>query len=217
MHDDRLVQETLSRNHIIFYDCPSTNRMFDLEALNNIHSVRSVIDIHSRSFLCTVGYVLTNRLDLSVDCVTDLDDRIRRGTLTQLFQCTQMPDGKILNALDLKLPTGSMEIQSFSSDLIAWRVTDDEVLCPKDELLPVNQMRWALVSSRAAVHWSHMDYQGQATFVEPQVGAKLWIVAKELDDSETGTYEHLDPNFDPSYPSDKWEYEAFVLTPNLKL
>ncbi|KAF9052104.1 hypothetical protein BJ165DRAFT_1524971 [Panaeolus papilionaceus] len=183
MHDDRLVQETLSRNHIIFYDCPSTDRMFDLEALNNIHSVRSVIDIH----------------DLSVDC------------------CTQMPDGKILNALDLKLPTGSMEIQSFSSDLIAWRVTDDEVLCPKDELLPVNQMRWALVSSRAAVHWSHMDYQGQATFVEPQVGAKLWIVAKELDDSETGTYEHLDPDFDPSYPSDKWEYEAFVLTPNLKL
>lgn len=50
--------------------------------------------------------------------------------------------------------------------------------------LPTADIRWAIVQTAGAFHYFHVDSRGEATFIVPLVGVKLWILARPRDQTD---------------------------------
>ncbi|KAF9049143.1 hypothetical protein BJ165DRAFT_1464582 [Panaeolus papilionaceus] len=206
LHDLPRVHRILreSKQNIVVKNVPGKRRAFNLAALQEVQRVDHTVDIHDHSVQCRP---------------TSLGKRLRSGTLEQVLQCATMENGKILNALDLPMPTATLEETCFTTDLVSWRLTMGELNCPRGEEYPTSKFRWALVTTKGGLHWVHLDNDGFATFIHVRTGAKWWIIATPKKGHEDAAeFAHLEKDYDASLPRpDLWDYEAVLLTENTML
>ncbi|KAF9043457.1 hypothetical protein BJ165DRAFT_1405754 [Panaeolus papilionaceus] len=197
-----LLQER--KQNIMVKNVPGKRRKFGFAALQEVQHVNHTVDIHDHSIKC--GPKL-------------LGKRLRSGTLAQVLQCATMENGKILNALDLPMPTALLEESSFMTDLVSWRLAMGELNCPRGEEYPTSKFRWALVITKGGTHWVHVDNDSFATFICPRTGAKWWIIATPKEGFEhAAEFAHLEKGYDASLPCpDLWNYEAILLTEGMML
>ncbi|KAF9032579.1 hypothetical protein BJ165DRAFT_1410751 [Panaeolus papilionaceus] len=89
-----------------------------------------------------------------------LGKRLRSGTLAQVLQCATMENGKILNALDLPMPTALLEESSFMTDLVSWRLAMGELNCPRGEEYPTTKW-WIIATPKEgfehATEFAHLE------------------------------------------------------------
>ena len=159
---------------------------------------------------------------MSVSVSHDLSLRQVKSTLEDVLRHANDQEGRALNALDLPMDDGVVQIPSaLSSDKFSWRYTINKKLCKASDRFPSSAMRWALVSSSGTHSSWHTDADGLSTMVEIQneEGLKIWFVAVERECgkpfSGLSTFLH---NFDVDEPNtDRWDVEAIILTPGVKL
>ncbi|KAF9040950.1 hypothetical protein BJ165DRAFT_1550248 [Panaeolus papilionaceus] len=200
------------KKNIVVKNVPGKRRTFGLAALQEVQRVNHVVDIH-------VTHLHPHK-DHSIKCAPrSLGKHLRSGTLAQVLECASMENGKILNALDLLMPTALLEESSFMTDLVSWRLAMGELNCPRGKEYPISKLRWALVTTKGGTHWVHIDNDGFATFIHVRTGAKWWIIATPKEGFEdVAEFAHLEKRYDASLPCpDMWNYEAVLLTEGMML
>jgi hypothetical protein len=108
--------------------------------------------------------------------------------------------------------------EALCSDKWAWQHTIRKRLCKVTDRFPTSAMRWALVSTGGTHSAWHVDAEGLATMVQVQneEGLKIWFVAMGRD--PLGRIADIYRNWDSEKPNiDRWDVEAVVLTPGMKL
>jgi hypothetical protein len=161
-------------------------------------------------------------IDLSVPCDDDdLKTRLIQSTIRDILRHANDEDGRALNALDLPMEDGVSVPAVLSSDLWSWQHTRNKKLCKNSDRFPTSALRWALVST-AGTHSSwHTDTDGLCTLIQVQNegGLKIWFVGVEKEGPKpfTGTSTFLE-ELDVDAPNtERWDVEAIVLTPGVKL
>jgi hypothetical protein len=101
--------------------------------------------------------------------------RNKSGTLLQIFRTSTHPDTKALNFLDLPR-SKSPEIDfRLSTDSIAWDQVQGEEWCTESYL--TMSVRWGICATAGAYQRPHFDGDGFGTFVYPESGMNIWMVA----------------------------------------
>jgi hypothetical protein len=101
--------------------------------------------------------------------------RNKSGTLLQIFRASTRPDAKALNALDFpRSKPAEIELR-FSTDSIAWDQVQGEEWCTNS--YPTTAVRWGICATAGAYQGPHFDCDGFGTFVYPESGANIWMVA----------------------------------------
>ena len=175
----REISNILRRKTIVTTSCATARLKFDARGLRTLKPLHSIIPIQ----------------DLSVPIDGKMEDRVIRGTLQQLLDSANDPDGKILNGLDFPFwkSKSSWSWESFATDLVGWEQTACEK--PWSNLktqmnYPIKEMRWGLAATAGALSWQHIDSDGQNTVIENVGdGDKLVIV---LNDSLTRSRSSID-------------------------
>jgi hypothetical protein len=151
------------------------------------------------------------------------------GTLTQILHASRREHGRILNALDLPRSLSGVTATQYTSEVFAWRATQDRPFCKGR--YPTGDNYWELVATTGARSWMHIDADGLATRFVVMCGSK-WIVigrpplADEDGDEEgdeyinhffsdrrlfTGDFAVEDASSAP------WKFEALYLAPGTAL
>ena len=104
------------------------------------------------------------------------------GTLQEVLDNSNMPNGRILNALDLSLCQESTAPAVYSTDTHAWHLTRGRPGFPPNEEFPTINTRWALVGSANTMTFLHVDSDGFNTYGLVISGGKLWIFYREHSD-----------------------------------
>jgi len=108
--------------------------------------------------------------------------------------------------------------ETLCSDKWAWQHTIRKRLCKATDRFPTSAMRWALVSTAGTHSAWHVDAEGLATMVQVQneEGLKIWFLAVGRD--PLGRITNIYSDWDSEKPNtDRWDVEAVVLTPGMKL
>ena len=141
--------------------------------------------------------------------------------MRQILNCSQQPDGKVLNALSFPMPGAATTAEAFASDLAAWQQTTGEPGCGSKVARPTGDMRWGLCATSGAWHGHHIDSDGSGTYIDVQDGEKLWITS---DHSSAGndSLSEIGIFFDDNFSVDEgaprlWGLEAIVLVPGTRL
>lgn len=144
------------------------------------------------------------------------------GTTAHLLKSHRSNTGKILNALDFPMPIrGLRPPETIATDRLAFNVTFDDPQCMRKGPFPDPDMYWALMALKHARHLFHIDADGLATFIDPQTGAKYWLVAR-LKPGILGTFSKTELYVNGGYEIDSinldlWDVEAVLLTPGSRL
>jgi hypothetical protein len=149
----------------------------------------------------------------------DMSCQLRVGTLEHILAMARDPEGAIINGLYFPLPLSAIK-DPLSSETEAWRLTEGLPFCKSKAVYPTSEMRWGLASTRCARHWTHIDSDGLATFVDVINGEKIWILLKPYLDGEPDPSGHIDvylEDFNPAQVNPTWEAEAVLLTPGTRL
>jgi hypothetical protein len=154
--------------------------------------------------------------------VSNLQARHVKATLEDILRHANDEEGRALNALNLPMEVGGAQVpSSLASDEWAWKHTINKKLCKATDRFPNSAKRWALVSSSGTHSSWHTDADGLCTMVEVQNegGLKVWFVAVEREGekpfSELTTFLR---DWDVDKPNtEKWDVEAIILTPGVKL
>jgi hypothetical protein len=109
----------------------------------------------------------------------DYSVRERQGSLENFHHHSTLPDGHVLNVLDLPLPDGLNPDEQLASDILAWKATMNTSFCKKTVQFPLHDWRWGLAATTSAQHVWHMDADGVCTSIEVKAGSKWWVVAKQ--------------------------------------
>lgn len=104
-------------------------------------------------------------------------ERTRVGTVADILEASQSPDGKILNGLSFQDPWAGIHRTSFSSDAYALGTGFMQEGWIK-RAPAVEHLRWSLAATKDAFHVWHIDSDGYGTFVNVISGSKWWIVAR---------------------------------------
>jgi hypothetical protein len=175
--------------------------------------------------------------DQSIECEDGFYPRqLVIGTLRQVLEASTTPSGPIVNALSFPIGLKGVSPSSLSTEIEAWRGTEGLPFCPyegSDQAhYPVGDMNWWLAGIRGARHWIHIDADGLATTIEPQVGEKLWNVLsppKSWGKYGAASIRTFLGNFDTNGvdqtrwgpgvqdPDDQWRAEAIYLTEGTRL
>jgi hypothetical protein len=128
-------------------------------------------------------------------------------------------NGKALNGLDFRRPAPETAPPPFSTDFVACRQTHNVSFCT--EPYPGTTMRWGLCATAGAYHRAHQDCEGFGTFVSPESGVKLWMLAVPKDG---GSYEdfasvkRLFQDFSPwRINGNLFDWVALILKPGMTL
>jgi hypothetical protein len=166
-------------------------------------------------------------IDQSVEVPEDdYSKQQKMGTLAQILSASRRERGRVLNALDLPRSLSGVIASHYTSEISAWRATQDRPFC-KDRY-PTEDNYWELVATRGARSWTHIDADGLGTRFEVACGAKWIVIGRPLlsdDDSDgltickffsdrrlfTGDFAVEDAS------SAVWQYEAVYLAPGTAL
>lgn len=116
------------------------------------------------------------------------------------------------------MPTrGLRPPESIATDRVAFTETFDDPQCARRGPFPDPDMYWGLAATRHAFHMFHIDTDGFGTHLQPQTGAKYWVMARPKA-NEIGTFSrtnlYVGSNFEiDEVNSDLWDLEAVLLTP----
>jgi hypothetical protein len=156
----------------------------------------------------------------------DYSKQQKIGTLSQILDASRQECGRILNALDLSRSLSGVTESHYTSEVSAWRATQDRPFC-KDSY-PTADNYWELVATRGARSWMHIDADGLGTRFEVGCGAKWMVIGRPPIAGED-----TDDDIDHSFFSDRrlftgdfavedassapWQYEAVYLAPGTAL
>jgi hypothetical protein len=160
----------------------------------------------------------------------DYSKQQKIGTLAQILNASRRACGRILNALDLPRSLSGVTASHYTSEVSAWRATQDRPFC-KDNY-PTSDNYWELVATKGARSWMHIDADGLGTRFEVACGAKWMVIGCPRhagEDTGEDTGDHFNHNFfsdrrlftgdfaveDAS--SAPWQYEAVYLSPGTAL
>lgn len=157
---------------------------------------------------------------MSVKALHNLNARVVDATIEDVLQHAFNDEGKSLNALDLPMEFGVDIPEALGSDMWSWQQTIRKPHCKLSDHFPTSVMRWALVSTGGTHSCWHTDADGLGTMVEVrnEGGLKVWFVAVEREGGAPFSGLTTFLNFDTETSNtDRWDVEAIVLTPGVKL
>jgi len=224
----REIQEILRTQHIVIIGRQKSRTKFDANGLRTLTRLNEPVSIQGASLafhLAGLSWLTLSCKDQSIPLSEDGDgnERLKKGNLRQMLNCSQQADGKVLNALSFPMPGAATTPEAFASDLAAWNQTTGEPGCSSKAERPTGDMRWGLCATSGAWHGYHIDSDGSGTYIDVQNenAKKLWItsdhsVADNDALSQTGIF------FDPDFSVDEgtsnlWGLEAIVLVPGTRL
>ncbi|KAG5634430.1 hypothetical protein H0H81_002028, partial [Sphagnurus paluster] len=128
---------------------------------------------------------------------------------------------KSVNGLDYTMGHDDFPRQHFSMESVAWEATMDDLYELHTDVLPWAEIRWGLLASASSMSRWHADTGGFRSFVSPDNGVKLWVLANPSGDTlhadMTGNVRAYS-TFDPYNPSNiGWYTEMLVLWPGMTL
>jgi hypothetical protein len=200
---------------------------FDKAGLQELTNLDSKIEIQGESSSVT-GPVFSFFLFLYNSCADqsipvvdgDLTVQLRVGTLEHILEMARNPNGAIINGLSFPLPLSAIKRDKHSGDIEAWRLIEGLPFSNEKASYPMAGMRWGLASTAGSRHWTHIDSDGLATYIELLTGAKLWILMRPDLDNEADATAHVDlflNDFNPAIAVKTWDAEAVFLTPGTRL
>lgn len=147
-----------------------------------------------------------------------MDVRIITGTLQQILDSVNDPQGKFLNGLDFPGSDLATPITSHATELTAWHYTRGAKGYFATAEYPRAHMRWYLVSTGNTITWVHIDSDGVCSEIVVLCGMKVWMLGapkKEYSLADVMTF--LREDFYVESPGDELVWEAVVLTPGTRL
>jgi len=217
------IQAVPRKKHILVTDDSFRACKFDRRMLERIVPAKQTISVNgSRILFSKPTYVdYLSILDMSVKAVHNLNSRVVEGTIEDVLRHAFDEEGKALNALDLPMEFGVDIPEALGSDMWAWQQTIRKPHCKPSDHFPTSVMRWALVSTAGTHTCWHTDAEGLGSMVEVrnEGGLKVWFVGVEREGGApfSGLTTFLD-GFDVEMPNtERWDVEAIVLTPGVKL
>jgi hypothetical protein len=220
------TQMKLQLHHLVITGVPTEQDdmpiRFDEAGLQVLTNLDSKIPIQGESCSMIAHISSYNSCaDQSIPVVDgDLTVQTRIGTLEHILEMARDPNGTIINGLSFPLPLSAIKRDKLSGDIEAWRLTEGLPFCNEKASYPTADMRWGLASTAGSRHWTHVDSDGLATYVQLRTGAKLWIVMKPDLDNEVDAAAHVDlflNDFDPAVVVGTWDAEVVFLTPGTRL
>lgn len=150
----------------------------------------------------------------------DYSEQQKIGTLTQILSASRREHGRILNALDLPRSLCGVSTSQYTSDVSAWRATQDRPFCKGS--YPTADNYWELVATNGARSWMHIDADGLATRFEVMCGAKWIVIGRPPLADETSHFFSDRSLFTGDFAvedasSASWKYEALYLAPGAAL
>jgi hypothetical protein len=145
--------------------------------------------------------------------------------LRDFLDAAAAPDGKSLNGLDFPL-TSDPDYTPFATDKVIWQDIRGIEFC-KDEF-PTTTKRWGLCATAGSFHKAHIDAEGEGTYIKPDSGVKIWLIAVPLKPCippgcQDGFDEFADANLyfkkynDAKANIDRFIWHAIVLRPGMQL
>ena len=98
-----------------------------------------------------------------------------KGTLKDFLAAAQDDNGKSLNGLDFPSPFEFFHFIPFASRQIAWHEVQGSPFC--SEFPPTTSICWGLCTTTGTYHHSHINCNGFGTFIAPESGTKIWLMA----------------------------------------
>lgn len=232
----RDLQEKLRKRHIIITGVGHRQLEFNEKGFSTLEkTMEALISIQGHNFfadLCSSGLMLLIT-DQSVEVpLDDYSEQQKKGTLSQILNASRREHGRILNALDLPRSLSGATASQCTSEICAWRATQDRPFC--EGRYPTSDNYWELVATRGARSWLHIDADGLATRFEVMCGAKWFVMARpplageDKDDDGEDTDDAGNCFFSDrrlfmgdfaveDAHSVSWEYEAVYLAPGTAL
>lgn len=144
---------------------------------------------------------------------------MRKGTLRQMLECSKLPDGKALNALQFPMGEEALARSPFSTEIEAWQATKGRPDCDGEDSMPAPHLRWGLCATKGASHLWHIDSNGFGTFIDVKTGQKLWIMAHP---KEGRTFADITLFLGDDYQLEEpneglWDLEAILLEPGTRM
>lgn len=225
----RDVQEKFRKHHIIITDVihdPVKFDEFGFSTLEKTMKARISIQGHflflvfDHTFILICVIITDQSIKMNEN---DFTEQQKIGTLTQILDASRRECGRILNALDLPRSLAGVIGSQYTSEVSAWRATQDHIFC--NEKYPTSDNYWELVATRGARSWIHIDADGLGTRFEVACGAKWIVIGRPpLDDDPLNFLEFLSDRslFTGDFAVDDassvtWEYEAVYLSPGTAL
>ncbi|KDR65351.1 hypothetical protein GALMADRAFT_260264 [Galerina marginata CBS 339.88] len=200
--DQKALLNLLSSKVLVLTESDVELTSFDENGLSELKDLAAVISVHDYSIPPKAGRY---------------GERSKRTTLETILACSRDPEGKILNALDIPMGWKGAAPTPFSSETRAWLATEGLPYC-KDDNLPGNALRWALVTTKGAHHPWHIDANGCGAFLVCGCGGKLIFIGTPIEKRGSQQIDVFLDNFNPYGPcSDKWKIEAIYLEPGDKI
>ncbi|PPQ75956.1 hypothetical protein CVT26_005784 [Gymnopilus dilepis] len=197
--------ELLSRKHIVLDQVSTQEVKFDAAGL------RSVRPLHN---VCAVQ-------DTSIHSMkSTMKERIINGTLQQVLDSVNDPEGKFLNCLDFPGSLFATPVTSYATELIAWHYTRGAKGYQATMEYPRAHMRWHLVSTGNTVTWVHIDSDGLCSEIVVVCGKKVWYLGgpkAEHAYTLSDILIFLQNDFYVEVPISTLNWEAVVLTPGTRL
>ncbi|KAG6836086.1 hypothetical protein H0H93_011537 [Arthromyces matolae] len=147
-------------------------------------------------------------------------DKLRKGTVNDMFTSLESEFPRALNALYFPAHRDEFLMPAFATDFFSWVHTRGRAYFKKNQLYPVGDMRWAIASTGWTLHFWHTDANGYGTFVLIVAGVKLWFVAvpKDGNFADFASASLFTGDFDIRNPhSDRWVIKLLVLGPGTTL
>ena len=200
---------------------PTDETEFDESGLQELTNLDSKVHFQGEPSAVNITLLINSCEDQSIPVVDgDMSVQLRVGTLEDILNMAQDPNGAIINGLPFPLPLSTVKRDKLSGEIEAWRLTEGLPFCGNKALYPTSDMRWGLAATAGARHWIHLDCEGLGTIVELLCGLKWWILFKPHLHSEPDSTAHVDlflDDFDPSVVVKTWDVEAVLLTPGTRL
>jgi hypothetical protein len=220
----REVQEMLRKRHVVITGVSHRRLEFNERGFSTLEKTMDALisiqgDILFDDIYPSILILLITDQSIEVP-QDDYSEQQKVGTLTQILDSSRRQHGRILNALDLPRSLAGVTATQYTSEVSAWRVTQDRPFCKAS--YPTADNYWELVATRGARSWSHIDADGLATRFEVMCGAKMFVMGRPpLTDEDdhffsdrrlfTGDFAVEDAT------SAKWKYEAVYLAPGAAL
>lgn len=221
----REIQSILREKHIGITGCSTPRLKFDSDGLRTLRPLHNVISIQGdRVFLCARTEILTDLADYSVPIDGKIQPPIINGTVQQLLDSANDPDGKILNTLEIPFwkPKSSWSWDSFASEQVAWEQTMGEEPWTKFKSqmeYPIKDMRWGQASTAGTVIWQRFESDGQNSVIEVLgTGDKVLAVQVEQPEGSLSSINFFLDNISQcgNLPQNA-NFEAVVLEPGTRL
>jgi hypothetical protein len=225
----RDVQEKLRKHNIILTGVSHRLLEFNEKGFSTLEKpMKALISIQgliSIAYICSFTLIILIT-DQSIEVPhDDYSNQQKIGTLTQILNASRRQHARILNALDLPRSLSGVTESHYTSEVSAWRATQDRPFCKAS--YPIADNYWELVATKGARSWMHIDADGLATRFEVMCGAKWIVIGRPpvTDEENNDFINHFFSDrrlFTGDFAvedagSASWKYEAVYLAPGSAL